>query len=206
MAQLFDPRGVGDYTRRALQRMKEYVDTQDRYKICTSTTRPTGVAGLSIYETDTNRQLTHDGTGWVIMSEPEQSYTPTLTNMTLGNGDRTSGSSFHRSDGYCDFTARFILGSTSAMGTSPQFSIPILPATGIELDLTGSALVFDASTGNRHTGPLVYVGSSTVTATCSNTAGTYLVAASIQATVPITWTTSDQLIVAGRYRMTTRYS
>lgn len=29
MAQLFDPKGVGDYTRRALQRMKEYVDTRE---------------------------------------------------------------------------------------------------------------------------------------------------------------------------------
>jgi hypothetical protein len=29
MAQLFDPKGVGDYTRRALQRLKEYVDARE---------------------------------------------------------------------------------------------------------------------------------------------------------------------------------
>jgi hypothetical protein len=46
---------------------------------CTSGTRPTAVEGMVIYETDTDRLLYYSGAAWVIITEPIQSWTPTIT-------------------------------------------------------------------------------------------------------------------------------
>jgi len=200
MAQLFDPKGVGDYTRRALQRMKEYVDTQDRYKICTSTTRPTGVAGLSIYETNTNRQLTHDGTGWVIMAEPTNLYTPSLSGVTLGNG--AVAGRYHRCDGYVDFYARFDFGTTSAIGANPTIGLPIAYSSGQESEAF-NVMYFN---GARWSGRTLSASTTTVGLLVTNTAGTHSSDVNLTATIPFTWANGCALIVAGRYQMTTRYS
>ena len=51
--------------------------------ICTSSTRPVSpYEGQQIYETDTDRTMFYNGTGWVIISEPWQSYTPALNAST----------------------------------------------------------------------------------------------------------------------------
>ena len=36
-------------------------------------------AGLRIFETDTKRELRYDGTGWIIMAEPAQTFTMAVT-------------------------------------------------------------------------------------------------------------------------------
>ena len=41
---------------------------------CTSSTRPTPNEGMTIYETDTDRVLVYNGTGWVILAEPAVSW------------------------------------------------------------------------------------------------------------------------------------
>lgn len=49
--------------------------------VCTSTTRPTVslFEGMTVYETDTNRYLIYDGTGWMVISEPWQDYDPVVS-------------------------------------------------------------------------------------------------------------------------------
>src|SRR5262245_37342198 len=67
----------------------------------TEAARPAGVPGMRYFATDTKREFLYDGTGWVVMAEPAQTYTPALTGITLGNGTLTGR--YHRSDGWCDF-------------------------------------------------------------------------------------------------------
>lgn len=172
---------------------------------CTSTTRPTGASlfnGLGIWETDTFRSLDYDGTGWVIMAEPAQAHTPTLTNITLGNGSLAFA--YHRSDGWCDLYGRFTLGSTSSIGGQMGFSLPVAGNTSFS-SLNGSILIQD-------TGTALYAAFGYLTSTsrldiyAMNAAGTYTALTATSATVPHTWANTDVIDIAIRYRMTTRYS
>jgi hypothetical protein len=195
------PQDLSQVGRNAIQALKEYVDNQDQYRVCTSTTRPTGVKGLSIYETDTNRQWTHDGTGWVIMSEPTNTYTPTLTRITLGNGGITG--TYRRSDGYCDWTVRLDFGTTTTMGSNPLISAPVNSFNGWEWDITPVELY---NPGGRFYGVTYAANFSQVGLIAYNSAGTYAIGATVESTVPFTWGNGCVVLIAGRYRMTTRYS
>ena len=58
--------------------LEDWLQTKVIYETCTSTTRPTGVAGKVIFETDTLRTRLYDGTGWLVLDEPWQTWSPTL--------------------------------------------------------------------------------------------------------------------------------
>jgi hypothetical protein len=56
-------------------------------QVCTSTTRPTAFAGLTIFETDTARLLVHDGTGWAAVVTGVTAWTaPTFVNSWVNFG------------------------------------------------------------------------------------------------------------------------
>jgi hypothetical protein len=67
--------------------MNTYVRDQG-ITICTSGTRPTGIAtGKVIFETDTNRLYAYDGSSWRAIGDSTNSatsYTPTTTNVSGG--------------------------------------------------------------------------------------------------------------------------
>jgi len=168
--------------------------------ICTSTTRPSSYAGLRIYETNTSRELLHDGTGWIIMSEPAQSFTPVFTNLTVSNG--TLVASYHRSDGWCDFEVALTFGSSTAVTGRISFSMPTATATNSVIN--GVAYITD-------TGTSVYPAIQTTDGTkvyldVINASTTYGSQGITSATVPFTFATGDYISFHGRYRMTTRYS
>jgi len=173
--------------------------------LCTSGTRPSGgnlYEGVIITETDTDRVLYYDGTNWIILMEPIQSYTPTLTNLTLGNGTLTG--TYHRSDGWCDFAVSVTFGSTTTMGTDPTIGLPVAANLIRENEL--SVAMIDVSPVVRYTGHNIAVaGGGTSVVAQALAVGANVFATSITATVPMTWTTGDVLYVAGRYRMNTRY-
>jgi hypothetical protein len=173
--------------------------------LCTSGTRPSGgnlYEGVIITETDTDRVLYYDGTNWIILMEPTQSYTPTLTNLTLGNGTLTG--TYHRSDGWCDFAVSVTFGSTTTMGTDPTIGLPVAANLIRENEL--SVAMIDVSPVNRYTGHnIASAGGGSTVVVQALSAGANVFAASITATVPMTWTTGDVLYVTGRYRMNTRY-
>lgn len=152
-----------------------------------------GVNGERYYDSTAKREYMSDGVGWVIMSEPEQSFTPTWTNVTVGDGTRVGY--FHRSDGYVDFWAQFLLGSTSAMGTGPVLTLPFSPKNG-ELTFTGSA----SQVGVARI-PLLseFVTGTTFQLRVANTN------AQITASVPFTWANTHAIFAHGRYQMSTRY-
>ena len=174
--------------------------------LCTSATRPTGgnlYEGVIITETDTDRVLYYDGTGWIILMEPTQSYTPTLTNATLGNGTITGTS--HRSDGWCDVSVTFALGSTSTVGTDPAIGLPYAAAAfGIDAFDVG---MLDLSPVTRYNGTNVAGAAASTSVTLLGVKAdlTWVYASSITAANPFTWTTGDVIYMSGRYQMNTRY-
>lgn len=182
--------------------------------ICTSSTRPTGSNGLMIYETDLFRLSFHNGTGWVIMSEPPQVYTPTATNITAGTGGTLQGV-YQRSMGYIDLQFYVVLGSSGFSVTgNPILSLPsaspaLQPSTTLWL-MQGLSILNDA-TGNRWYGHTYHdsfnsVGITYGASTGTPSGNTAITAGGITANTPFTWTTNDHVHAWVRFQMAQRHS
>lgn len=137
--------------------------------------------------------LAGTGTDWAW-----KSWTPTLTSMTLGNG--TVVAKYAQVGKTVHYTFKFTLGSTSAMSSNPEFSVPVTINSSYTDFLTiGDTAVFDNSTST------VYISAATPSTTskirmfATGAASTHAVLAGISSTIPITWATSDILWSAGTY-------
>ena len=179
-----------------------------RTKIVTSASRPTGAlryTGQRIFESDTGRELMYDGAGWVIMSEPAQTWNPTFASgVTVGNGTWGAGS-YNRSDGFVTLSrAVFTLGSTSAVTAAIVFNLPVAAAAAVESPDIGAIAAISGAFYPLHIG-----GGSASQAVLYglNAGGSYLAITSTSSTIPGSWTTGSTLTIQrGRYRMATRYS
>ncbi len=123
-------------------------------------------------------------------------WSPTLTNLTLGNGTVTA---FYRRVGATiHYRFQFTYGSTSAVGTSPRFTLPVAPVSGYANFPLGDIDLTDSGTANRR-GIARLVTGSTVEIVGYGTTG---VAVTVTSTVPHTWATGDTISVAGTYETT----
>lgn len=121
-------------------------------------------------------------------------WVPTLTNLTLGNGTVTAV--YRRVGKTLDYSFKFKLGSTSAVGTGPKFTLPATPASryaSIEDEL-GTGILLDSGTANRSASVFLSSPAGTGEIVSYSTTG---VVTTITATVPWTWTTNDCLAVHG---------
>lgn len=181
-------------------------DTIGEVLVATSSTRPTGTslyAGRRIYETDTARELTYDGAGWIIMAEPVQSYTPVFANVTLGNGTVLGAS--HRSDGWCDFRATLTWGSTSSMGAAPHsvtlpYAAEAIPMNGLHVGIVDTGSNMFLGLHER-----VVAGGTTVHMETTGASLGPVNMINLTSSVPMNWAAGDLLEVSGRYQMDTRY-
>ena len=171
--------------------------------VCTSTTRPTGAAlyeGLTMWESDLNRWIIYDGTGWLVYDSGYVSYTPTLTNLTLGNG--TVLARRLRQGPRTRVRFSFVLGSTSAVGTNPTFSLPFTavdPHGEVALASFAPCTLLDTGTAQMDGIIRLAAGLAGVTihviAGSGATPNIRLSATTITATVPHTWANTDRIHV-----------
>lgn len=167
-----------------------------------STNRPAApTVGQLIYETDTNSYVGRAaGPVWqtVVPLGAWTSYTPTLTNLTLGNG--TSVATFARIGRTIHWRWVFTLGTTSAVGTVPTISLPVAAAA----DYSGQGPTFgictfiDQGVAN-YSGRVTGLSSTTVHFQNENAAGTSVVMTNTSATVPFTFGSTDQIFATGTY-------
>jgi hypothetical protein len=116
-------------------------------------------------------------------------YTPTTSGLTLGNG--TISARYLRVGKMCHVEFRFTLGSTSAMGLGPQFSLPFNANQGAYGN-AGGATLYDAGTAVLSGWP--FIASANVCYIAAfGTSSTYMTETAISSTVPFTWTTGDEL-------------
>jgi hypothetical protein len=111
------------------------------YGVYTSSTRPTGVVGRMIFESDTKRTLVHDGTGWIVEDEPWQTYTPTVT-QGVAVSKTLAWARYRRRGRTCEVQVQM---TTTSAGTSANVifvSLPVAP------DFTGSSQVFPVGVGH----------------------------------------------------------
>lgn len=137
----------------------------------------------------TTKKITIGGLfGW-------QSYTPTFTNFTLGNG--TVSSAYMRTGNIVHWYCSVVLGSTSVVSGRIDLSAPVNIA-GVEL--FGNATFTDSGTA-AYPATVRPVSSTTLALYALNAAGSYLLPSSTGATVPFTWTTGDGFAFLYTYRV-----
>lgn len=118
-----------------------------------------------------------------------QVWTPTLTNLTLGNGTLTAR--YCRVGNLVVCVIAVVFGSTSAMGSGPKFTLPVTGTADI-LAAQATLRLRDDSASAIHRGYLThdatygFLGAHTVS-------GSTLIEATVGSTTPFTWATSDAL-------------
>jgi hypothetical protein len=116
------------------------------------------------------------------------SYTPTLSNLTLGNGTLTA--KYNQIGKIMFVRINVILGSTSSMGSFPSATLPKNAA--VAGYLTGTVTALDSGTANYMT--QVYItGSNNAEFGVTLTNGTYAKHSAITSSEPFTWVATDQL-------------
>ena len=122
-------------------------------------------------------------------------WTPTYTSVTIGNGTATAR--YQKIGKTVNLFWDFVLGSTSAIGTNPSFTLPINAA---QQNVIFNARLLDA-------GVTVYFGiGRLLTAAISlqemRVNATYGdIIGGLTATVPFTWTTSDRITLQASYEV-----
>lgn len=119
-------------------------------------------------------------------------YTPTFTNFTLGNGTITYAK-YKQLGKTVHVSLLVTMGTTSAMGTQPIFTLPVNAASYYVPDKSyvGNGNTID--TGTADYPALVSIKSSTTAVLfISLTTTTHAQTANITASTPFTWTTGDR--------------
>jgi hypothetical protein len=127
-----------------------------------------------------------------------QAWTPTWTNVTVG--DATITARYNQTGKTVFFRLYFKLGSTTSIGASFTFSLPITMATYTGVNQIGSGLVFDAGSGSYPIGCNV-VSTTTAKATTFPANSTYLGMTDVSTDVPFTMASNDVLTIQGFYEV-----
>jgi hypothetical protein len=142
--------------------------------------------GQVSYITEKDNFQVWDGSSWVTIGSNGAwtSYTPTLGNITLGNG--TLSFAYSQIGQTVNVRGRVTFGSTTSISGIATFSLPVTP------------LSFGYGAANIVAASLNYGAVSVITGTsvvvwAYNSAGTYLARANTSATVPNTFTTADTI-------------
>ena len=119
-------------------------------------------------------------------------YTPTFTNVTIGNG--VVSSAYCRVNDFVHFYGKFTFGSTSAItGTFlADFPVQVNSAFTNDAAIYGIAQYRDLSTNALYTGVAHFAGNNTVFSLRVQLAGgTYLTQSGVTGSAPFTWATGD---------------
>lgn len=123
-------------------------------------------------------------------------WTPTLSNLTQGNG--TVVAKYTRLGNTVDYRFKITLGSTSVVGTSPRFTLPVVAHSEYAdfADRMGDAALADAGTNDYDASVRLVVDSQTAEWRLIGTNGLH---GAVTATSPFTFGVGDSLSAYGRY-------
>jgi hypothetical protein len=178
--------------------------------VVTSSTRPTGAnlyEGRLIYETDTDRLQMYNGVGWVILDEPWQSFTPTWTNLTFGDG--TQAFFYRRADGYVDVSGQITFGATTAVTGVVGLGVPVaITAASTTTSIVSAwCRITDIAPGTIYPA-FVTLGNTTRVDLYTFNAAAAAAANALptSAASPMTWAAGDLIYFGIRWRMAARTS
>lgn len=121
------------------------------------------------------------------------SFTVTLTNLTLGNGTATG---FYKKIGRTVvYRVQVTFGSTSSVTGTVSINLPVTAASVLG---THQVIMFDDSTSTTYVG-LVAPTTTAAQLRVLNASATYGTLSALSSTVPFTWATSDIIRLSGVY-------
>ena len=153
--------------------------------------------GMFAFNSDDDRLYYYTGSAWSPVLSKVSAYTPTMTNVTVGNG--TASGWYCYMSGCVRFSASFVFGSTSSISNAPKFSLPATTSnTPFDSDISGhfidGGVVLPAIHDNPTTTTTGFLYSFA-------TSGSFVASGSVDATTPFTWTTGDAIQASGIYRL-----
>ena len=124
-------------------------------------------------------------------------WTPTYTAITIGNG--TVSARYQKIGKTVNLFWRFVLGSTSVIGTSPNLTLPIASS---QSDIIFPVRYLDSGVTNYFGIASMGGGTTVLGFQEMRVNGTYGdIIGNITATVPFTWTTNDSITVQASYEV-----
>lgn len=177
--------------------------------------KPTSApTGARYFATDTKRDWVWDGTGWIIMYEPQQTYAPTTFNISFGSGGLVIAT-YQRSAGWCHINLYNAMGTTSAgviTAAGPAWSTPAgisaldYGGIGVSFTVPGSAMLYDASGAIQNLVPMMQ-NINKMEPRYLAVGGTIAAAmGQVSNTVPITIATGDHFQLKYYFQMSSPYS
>lgn len=127
-------------------------------------------------------------------------YSPTWTNLSVGNGTVTAR--YRQIGTLVETRITIVFGSTTSISGAVSVSLPVTRATyagTAGLTALGLARFFDTSGGAASEGAAMNVSTTTVRLQVWKSDGTYLTSADLSSTVPFTWATGDEINVQFSY-------
>ena len=115
-------------------------------------------------------------------------YTPTLTNITIGNG--TLDFSYLQIGKLVIVRGKFTFGSTSSISGLMTFSLPVTSVAAHNTFYQATGQIEDNGT-TEYMATLTQETTTTVSVSAIGTSGTYGQRVSTSSTVPMTWATND---------------
>lgn len=169
---------------------------------CTSSTRPSNpIAGDTVYETDTNKVRTYNGSSWFTVAQSSfkgawQSHSPLWTNLTISNG--THDHTYYQDGPLVHARGSIQFGSGTSISGSVLLGLPVTPKSATWF--VGMARAVDASAGFQR-----YEGSAEINTSVwgSTIAFHFHALVNMTSTIPFTWTTSDDMVYAITYEAAT---
>lgn len=130
-----------------------------------------------------NSLMASSGTGWAW-----QTWTPTWTNLTTGNG--TTVAKYVQTGKTVMAFLRFTLGTTSAVGTSPTFTLPVsTSASYVSNDILGQGAAY---TGGQWLSEVRWISTTTAAPFVWLASGTYVgTITTWTSAVPASWATGE---------------
>lgn len=123
-----------------------------------------------------------------------QTWTPSYTNITVGNG--TVVAKYKQVGKKVSFRFRLTFGTTTSISTAPTITLPVTAASDAVDFFSGDGAQTVGGTGASQGGSVYILSTTTMRPVSINTNGVYI---DITATVPFTWTNTDRLQVSGTY-------
>lgn len=124
-------------------------------------------------------------------------YTPTWTNLTVGNATQTFA--YAQLNDMVHVFGRITLGSTSVVGTNPTMTLPVNRDSAY-LAVIGTGTLQDVGTGTYLMYPLSNAAGSVIIFRADHTVGSTVIEGSVAANSPFVWTTGDVMQVNFWYR------
>jgi len=171
------------------QSVMVFADAAARNAALTSPTE-----GMVTYQESNNHLTVYTGTEWVPFDTGWQTYTPTLSNVTLGSG-YTLSAAYVAIGKTVIVQFYFALGATSAITGDVSFSLPINHASSNRSGQAGTCVIVDASPATRYPGTVLLSGTPGYAfLRVGNASGTYLTQVALSSSIPIaTWATADSI-------------